>query len=493
MSTKLIRRISRHYLLAAGFVLAGSLLTSDASAQAANVEIRLLLDSNRVAIEVNGAPSSSWSFIDSYAGIVGLGRRVEHFTVVDETGADLPVKQTAPGQFKSESAAKRVRYEVNLKPVSRASDFSRMSWLDKDRGVLMLLDLLPVGTESPGASEAYRVHFHLNAPWSVHSTAARVAQDEFVITDAARAVFAVGANLRSYQSNMSGLAFSFVTNGEWSFSDAEVMQLSQQVLNAHRETFGSFPAGSAMLVLLPFPLAVSASEWSAETRDSTVTLLLGRMPSRIAALAQLSTPMTHELFHLWIPNGLKLQGNYDWFYEGFTIYQASQTAVKLGLLTFPEFLNAISRAYDASRDDATLSLIEASNRRFTTGLNSVYAKSQVIAFLYDLRLRSATRNKRSISDVYRKLMKRSDTSPEGSDGSKVAAAVLSEEIGSADFVHSFVENPISVNLAKELAPFGLVVDDPGFRTRISVSENLTKQQRDLLRELGYNAATHATR
>jgi len=83
--------------------------------------------------------------------------------------------------------------------------------------------------------------------------------------------------------------------------------------------------------------------------------------------------------------------------------------------------------------------------------------------------------------------------PLSNDGNAVVAGVLSDEIGSEDFVGTFVRKPLSINLAGELASFGLIVDASGFRTRISVNEKLNKQQRDLLRELGYNAATHAAR
>ncbi len=488
MSTKSIYELGSRILVAAGAVAAVCLLISDASAQVPNIDVRLLPERERVAIEVSGAPSSSWSFLDSYAGVVGLGRRIEHFAAIDERGSELAVKEAAPGQFQTISPARRIRYEVNLHPVSRAAIFSHWSWMDKDRGVLMPLDLLPLGTGEDEGKDR-RIRFQLAAPWAVHSNETKVGADEFAITDVARAVFALGTNLRTSQANVSGLAVNFVTNSEWAFSDADALRLAEQVLNAHRETFGSFPGKTATLVLFPFPLAVSASQWSAETRGTTVTLIMGKLPSKVAALAQLSTPLTHEFFHLWVPNALKLQGNYDWFYEGFTIYQASQTAVKLGLLTFPEFLNSIARAYDASKAETELSLIEASNRRFTGGLNSVYAKSQVVAFLYDLRLRSATRNKRTMADVYRRLVKYALTV----DGNDAATRALSEEVGATEFVHSFIQTPVSVSLAKELEPFGLTVDAGGFRTQISVNEKLSKQQRDLLRELGYNAATHAPR
>jgi hypothetical protein len=498
MSTKPIRRVSRQILLAAGIVAATCLFGSNVSAQHTDIEIRLIPDSNRVAIELDAPPASSWSFVDSYAGIVGLGSRIEQFAAFDAGGVEVLLTQTAPGQFRSATPAKHLRYEVNLKPVSRAADFSMISWLDKERGVLMPLDLLPVrsGTARPG--ESLKIHFRIPTSWAVNSSELKVLQDEFAIADIDRAVFAVGNSLRVSQTEMAGLTLNFVTNGDWAFSDSDVLQLAQQVFKAHRETFGLFPGKTATFILFPFPLAVGASQWSAETRGTTVTLIMGKLPSRVAALAQLSTPVTHEFFHLWIPNALALEGNYDWFYEGFTIYQSAQTAVKLGLLTFPEFLNSIARAYDASKSETKLSLIEASSRRFTGGTNSVYAKSQVVAFLYDLRLRSANHNKRSLADVYRRLLKTVDVRRSGGltrpqDGSEIVASVLTEEIGSEDFVASFIRTPVSINLASELAPFGLIAETSGFRTQISIVEKLNKQQRDLLRELGYNAATHAAR
>jgi predicted metalloprotease with PDZ domain len=497
MSTKPIRRISRIFLLALSVITAASSFSSNASAQQSDVEIRLLPDSARVAIEISGAPDRSWSFVDSYAGIVGLGRRVERFTAFDESGGEVALTQPAPGQFLAAQSAKRIRYEINLRPVSRAADFSMISWLDKERGVLMLSDLLPVLSEATGANNPnFRIHFQLPKTWAVHSGELKSSPYAYALADLGRAVFAVGANLRVSQTNASGLTLNFVTNGDWAFTDADAVQLAQQVLKAHHDTFGSFPGQTATFILFPFPLAVSASQWSAETRGTTVTLIMGKLPSRVAALAQLSTPVTHEFFHLWIPNSLALEGNYDWFYEGFTTYEAAHTAVNLGLLTFAEFLNSISRAYDSSRSETSLSLIEASSRRFTSGLTSVYAKSQVVAFLYDLRLRSATRNKRSLSDVYRKLVvsSRSDNArTKRVDGNEVVAGVLSEEIKTDEFVRAFIQRPVSINLESELAPFGLKVDSTGVRTQISVSEKLSKQQRDLLRELGYNAGTHATR
>src|SRR5207248_5063564 len=120
--------------------------------------------------------------------------------------------------------------------------------------------------------------------------------------------------------NESGMLFSLVTDGDWAFADREALELAGKVLKAHREVFGAIPAKQGSLILFPFPQTVGSSQWSAETRNSTVTLLMGKSPSKNGALAQLSTPVTHEFFLLWVQNGVALTCDFVWFYEGFPIY-----------------------------------------------------------------------------------------------------------------------------------------------------------------------------
>jgi predicted metalloprotease with PDZ domain len=219
---------------------------------------------------------------------------------------------------------------------------------------------------------------------------------------------------------------------------------------------------------------------------------MGQTPSRVGALAQLGNALTHEVFHLWIPNGVALDGDYDWFYEGFTMYQAARAAVRLGLLTWPEFLDAIARAYDGSTAVATaplLSLIDASKQRWTVGAPSVYSKAMVVAFLYDLNLRRQTGGKRSLDVVYQRILRDhagpADIKRAPADGNKVAIDALASELSSRDFVERYIAAPVTFDLKNELAPFGLGVEKL-VRTRISVSNDIDKRQRDLLKQLGYN-------
>lgn len=464
-------------------------------AQQIAVTIRVLPELSRVSIEGSCEPTKAWSFADSYAGVVGLGSRIEKFALLDQAGLDIQVRKIAPGQFESTAAASRFRYEVNLAPPNRAADSALVSWLNRDRGILLLGDLLPLAVQWRDRDGAANIEFVLPEAWRVYSTEPTSRPNEFRVTHRERAVFAVGSHLRASETNESGMALRLVTDGEWAFSEPDVAEMVSTILRDYKGIFVAMPAKEGSLILFPFPQTAGAGAWTAETKGSTIILLLGKLPSRVGALAQLSAPLTHELFHLWVPNGLALDGDYGWFYEGFTVYQSARSAVELGFLTFPEFLNSIAHAYDGSTQTGALSLIEASKRRFTVGQSSVYSKGEVVAFIYDLKLRSSSRGKKSLVDVYRKLFREhgiagtSDAS-DGSDGNQVATEALAAA-GSKDFSSTFISNPVSIDLARELNPFGLQVERLGLRTYISVNEKLSKQQRELLRQLGYNDATHA--
>ena len=486
--------------------------TSIVNAQQMSVVIRVQPDApGRVRIEGERAPTTVWSFRDTYAGVLGLGARVSGMQLFDTSGAEIQTHRIAPGQFEAARPASRFRYEVSLDPPGRASDGAFVSWLNSDRGLLMLADLLPLPNTSLAKIARDKsnrdddlgqatVRLSLPEGWAVYTNGSESGQSDFKISNIGRAVFAVGKHLRASRTTISKNTLNLVMDGEWAFTDSDALEMATKVLKSHLDVFGVGPERELNLILFPFPQTVGADKWSAETRGSTVTLLMGRFPSKTAALAQLSVPLTHELFHFWVPNGLALDGEYDWFYEGFTVYQAARTAVRLELLTFQEFLNAIARAFDAYANGADRdrwSLIEASQRRWTTGGSVVYQKSMLVAFLFDLKMLSQSRGKRSLDDVYREVFRRyrlveprsvpiTTEAGEIADGNLVIVTVMEGTPGMQEFAESFIRRAATIDLSSELETFGLRVERLGLRTRISVSETLTRRQRELLRELGYN-------
>ena len=84
-----------------------------------------------------------------------------------------------------------------------------------------------------------------------------------------------------------------------------------------------------VVMIAPLPVAVGSAKWRAETRGSTVVLLMDPQATVTNWKGQLGVIFTHELLHLWVPNSLRLEGDYDWFFEGFTLYTALVTALEL--------------------------------------------------------------------------------------------------------------------------------------------------------------------
>jgi predicted metalloprotease with PDZ domain len=492
------------YFLAAAFLLAFSANTQSqvtiptgAATTEASIAV-VSISPPRVKIEGSrGTATKAWSFRNSYAGIMNLGERVENLSLADAQGAGVPVRRLAPGEYEAAREAVRFSYEIRLDPPASNTDAAHVSWLTTDRGALMPGDLLPL----PLARA--RLSFKLPEGWRLVSPDSTLAPKgdggkpvvpdgpsaALVFEDADSAILFAGLGVRERAARVSGMDVRVAVAGEWAFTDEEVGGAVASILREHAKTFGGVPGSGALVVLAPPPHPATFSEWSAETRGATIFCLSGRAPSRASALARTETPLAHELFHLWIPNALSLAGDYAWFYEGFTNYQALRASQRLGFLNFDDYLAALARAYDGYeplRDGDTLPLVEASQRRWSGANALVYHKGMLAAAIYDLQLRAATRGRRSLDDVYRELLRRARAGSGTRDGDALVLDVLKDVAAGEDFAARLVAVAHKIELGAELSPFGVKVETLGARHQLGVSNSLTGSQRDLLRQIGYN-------
>ena len=483
--------VDSRYLGVACLALLSLIFSQDtAHAQALRAQISVIsLAPARVKVEgrLDQGAQRAWSFLNSYAGLMGLAERIENLKLAERDGTSVPVRKLATGEYEAAKEASEFSYEVKLDAPLNANDAAHVSWLAATRGFLMLGDLLPQ-TYNGKALKSGSVRFILPMRWTIAANESRDADGAYLLADAQSAVFFVGQDLRERRQRAGSLQLSFVSAGEWAFTDEDAANLAAEIIKDYTETFGGSPLSQATFFLAPFPGPAGADRWSAETRGGTITLLSGRSASKLAALAQLSVPLTHELFHFWIPNGLSLTGDYDWFYEGFTTYQAMRAGMRLNYLTFQDYLNALARAFDTysavqGRDE--LSLTEASRRRWSSPAQLVYQKAMLVAFLYDLQLRMQTSGKSSLDDVYRELFRRHHQPEKKMDGNTAVIAALGAPRGMEAFAPKYIERPVAIDLVQALAPFGLRVEK-GARTHISVADSLNRSQRDLLRKFGYN-------
>lgn len=428
------------------------------------------------------------SFRNTYGSVFGLGERIETVEAFKPNGVSIQVRKLASGEFQSAEKSTRFRYDVNVAEPERPAQMSHVSWLNRDHGLLMLADLLPQSTKDSASFSAALIDVDAPTGWTV---AANVKKEgsRFSTDDPESAVFLTGPSVHEKIQQLGATNLSIITSGKWPFSDNDAIKLAGEIIEEYSRVTRFDLKSNAVLMLLPYPGETGPESWSAETRGNDVVLLLGRKANRKRVLARLGIVLSHELFHLWVPNSLKLIGDYDWFFEGFTLYEALRMDLRLGLISFDDYLATIARVYDSylsSADHARLSLIEASERRWTTSSSLVYDQGMLVAFFYDLSLRTLTDCRASLDDVYSELFRLSTTGQ--GNANETIIKVLSEREALGSFARDYIESAGKIDLDSVVSAYGIQVQRGRLganRTKLVVGRDLSKEQRKFLGCIGY--------
>ena len=414
------------------------------------------------------SPSRLWSFRNAHAGVLGIAQRIDRFRA-----NGVYVRVVAMGEFRSDVAATEIDYVVRLRRPTPA-DVAHISWLNEDHGFLMFADLLPQ------KMEATSVEFEVPKGWTIQSTIVPDTDGKYQVSESDDAIFFVGRSIRrSSQKELD----SFVT-GTWPFKDSVAVKAAARVMKEYVELTG-FPLPERPVVMIaPLPVATGVTKWRAQTRGSTVLLLMDPQAQVAKWKGQLEIIFTHEVLHLWVPNALRLRGDYVWFFEGFTLYTALLTALELEAIDFQEYLATLARVYDSYISyPNVLSLIEATERRWTHPWPVVYDRGMLVAFLYDLVLRKQSAGKNTLLGLYRELF--SSGAADGGDGNDVIIKMLSSTPETADLATAYITGKKDLELGRHLAPYGLVLDTSGKSSRLVVNNKLDEHQKRLLKSLGH--------
>ena len=290
----------------------------------------------RVEAELS-SPTRSWSFRNAYAGVLGMAERSRNFQATGAAGQDAQIKKSAAGEFRSELDATKITYTLKLSE-PRSTDVPYVSWLADDRGLLMFADLIPQDIETVSAE------FKLPTGWTIESSLVTDATGRYPVSEPQKAVFLAGRSLRKTSNTLDGVALDVVLSGTWPFKEAEALKVASTVLQKYLDLTGFKLADKTAIMIAPSPTPIGDGNtgWKAETRGSTIVLLAN--PKKFDFWRnRLTIVFSHEMLHLWVPNSLKLEGDYDWFFEGFTMYTAVRTAQELGVIDFKEMLNTLGR------------------------------------------------------------------------------------------------------------------------------------------------------
>lgn len=453
-----------------------------AGAQDANITINVDVKRSNI-VEVRGqspADMGKLSFLLSGYGITELGKRVSHVRLYDKQGISVTFKEFVPGEYVAERGFSSWAYRMDLTPQNLRSAAAHLSWLTPTRGILMFDDLLPQ-LERKADDRTLNIVLELPEKWRSFP-----ARNVVKLSDVSETVVFVGESLGGGPISLSDTT-SMIFDGDWYFSRAEAIAVSNEIYNDYLRTFGQHPSIMKTVALMKFPDSVRPGEWEAETRGRNITIISSDMPFQSQSIQRLHEQLRHEMFHLWIPNGVNLSGNYDWFYEGFALYQSLRIGVASNRIRFEDFLDTLSRAMTTDRLHANgVSLIDASKNRFGGANTTVYARGMVVAFLCDLALLERSKGKRSIENILRDIYSKHHNSAKRIDGNEAVLTAFAQYSELAEIVDRYVKKGETVEPGIFLTAAGIDAQTQNSIVTLKVLTKPNSRQKDLLDKLGYN-------
>ncbi len=182
------------------------ILPASAHSQTLNVQVRISsLSPSRINIETElPTPRDVFSFHNTYAGIIGLGERIENVEGFSTSGDHVAVRALAPGEFRANAQISRFAYDVKLDSPPRGSDMSHVSWLQAENGLLMMADLLPQAAGNTYVS----ILFELPTGWHVASAIPEDRDHRFSTTEPEKAVFLVTPSLHEESKRLGSTDFA---------------------------------------------------------------------------------------------------------------------------------------------------------------------------------------------------------------------------------------------------------------------------------------------
>jgi predicted metalloprotease with PDZ domain len=440
-------------------------------------------------LQINpAAQSRNWSFLNNATSAENLAERIVDFNLADEKGRQIPIKKFAAGEYLAEKPAAFWTYLIEIGKPQNVNNLAHISWLDEEQGILMLDDLLPQFSSNPNHPIAARIKFDLPSGWKIISREKQTTPNVFEVESVEKAVFIIGKNWREREILVEGGKLNFVISDNWQFSDDEAEKTAADIFAEYKKLFGEVPNKNIQISLIRFPKETKFGRWQAETRGANLTILSSDMPFKTPALQRLHEQLRHELFHLWMPNNLALTGNYDWFYEGFTVYQALKTGVKMNQIRFEDFLDTLAQAYNLDNfQTQKFSLSDASkNLRSGAGNSQVYARGMLVAFLCDAALLRESKGRRSIANVFRQVYQKHRKPNAPQEGNAAVLNILGDYKELNPTIEKYVKGTGKIDWKTDLESLGIEQANENEFVRLKVRAKPSRREKDLLDKLGYN-------
>lgn len=409
--------------------------------------------------------------------------QISEMTALGNDGRPVNLTKLSPTEWVADADIVSWKYTIDAQAALGSEIRAGNSWLRGIHGVLMFEDILPAFGIN-GVPVSAEIEIKMPEGWKLFSSENNV-RNIIRTADLGNSVAAVGSGWESANVRTSAGNLELIRMGSWGPSTEEMSKASAEIFNNYVDVFGS-PASENGLIILTRRSSPAFDEWEAEARGSTVIIASSDATLPGLSIQRLHEQLRHEIFHLWIPNGVDLTGEYSWFYEGFALYQSLRTALQLNRISFNDYLDTIAKAYivdvGVGQRRTLLELAKDRNERHGTEL---YARGLLVAFMSDVALLQRSRSS-SVENLLREVFKKHHRSASAADGNTAVLGIMKSRRELVPIVRRFIEGSEKADLSDAMKAVGLRFEADSGRQMLKVVEKPSGRQRAILDKLGYN-------
>lgn len=424
-----------------------------------------------------------FSFVDEHAGIKGLSARVTELRTFDRYGSEIPNRRGEGGTVFADAPVYAVTYAVDIETRSDATLGAHVSWFACGDGALMMYDLLPVSKEA-GPPVKVTIDTARSA-LKISSVYTPEKDGAFLVTDVDNAVFVLSATARNLSASAEGADLSFSVIGSWQYTDEDLVSMTREILAEYKRIFGLVPFRRIHLSIMKIGCEDLRDRWRAETRGPSVLILSSPSTYRNHGAQLIHEQLRHELLHLWIPNALRLRGDYSWFYEGFTFYRALIAGASLGRIRFEDVLDALADSYRrAGSSGRWYNVGESGGIPLSSPGGVQYSQAVLLAFAADVAMMDGSG--KNVDDLLRKVFREGTRLPVDEDAGEFVISKMAEYGPLIPIIGNHIRGTLPPDWAAFFQKAGLKKEPAAAGIRLSVVETPDRRQRAMLRRLGYN-------
>jgi len=228
--------------------------------------------------------------------------------------------------------------------------------------------------------------------------------------------------------NINNVNFSFCFQGEVKVDWDILIKDFTSFISYQIKLFGSFPHKSFLFL---FQITPYSAYHGVEHHHSTVILLGPSYDIFENLYKELLGVSSHELYHVWNVKGIRPKDmlpydyskenytNMGYVTEGVTTYMGDRILFESGVFTLEQYFKELNKLFQRHFHNDGRNHYSVSESSWDTWLDgyvqgipgrkvSIYAEGALIALICDTKIRKATKHKKTLHDVMRKMYSGSD-------------------------------------------------------------------------------------